>query len=133
MLIEFFRADDEEHATVATARWREAIVEVTSDDDDLRAVLEHAFRATPIVTDDASFRRMGTSGDVVLPPGDLEWFRAVALQRATAESGLAARAVPGITEGGFDPAAGYRGFEDQVERLSARGAGGATPQPRGSA
>ena len=133
MLVELYRADDEERTTVATVRWRDATVEVSTDDDELRVKLEYAFRGTPIVTADASFRRMGTSGVVVLPPGDLEWFRAVALQRATAETGLAARAVPGITEGGYDPASGYRGFEEQVERLSARGAGEAAPQPRGSA
>ena len=29
-----------------------------------------------------------------------------------------ARFVPGVTEGGFDPAAGYRTFEQQIERLT---------------
>jgi hypothetical protein len=33
---------------------------------------------------------------------------------------LAARFVPGVVVGGFDPAAGYRTFEDQIERLDAR-------------
>jgi len=39
--------------------------------------------------------------------------------RAPAETGLEARLVPGVTEGGFDPAAGYRRFEDTIERLYA--------------
>jgi hypothetical protein len=29
--------------------------------------------------------------------------------------------VPGVTEGGYDPAAQYRGFEDSIERLSKGG------------
>jgi hypothetical protein len=58
-----------------------------------------------------------------LQPGDLEWFRAVAQSRATDESGLAARFVPGTIVGGFDPAANYRRFEEQIERLDARSRG----------
>jgi hypothetical protein len=42
----------------------------------------------------------------------------VAFNRAPAEAGVEARLVPGITEGGYDPAAGYRRFEESIERLS---------------
>jgi hypothetical protein len=38
--------------------------------------------------------------------------------RATQESGLSARLVPGVTEGGYDPAAQYRTFEESVELLT---------------
>jgi hypothetical protein len=30
---------------------------------------------------------------------------------------LVANLVPGVTEGGFDPAAGYRRFDESIERL----------------
>jgi len=41
----------------------------------------------------------------------------VAYVRVPAELGLVARLVPGVTEGGFDPAAGYRRFDESIERL----------------
>ena len=91
---------------------------IDTQDDILRATLQKVFRRTPVVVDDASYRRMGTAGAVLIQPGDLEWFRAVAQTRVPAEAGLAARFVPGVTEGGFDPAAGYRTFEEQIERLT---------------
>ena len=123
MKVEFRRPDDEQQTTMATVAWegRRAIIE--SDDEEIAAKLAHAFRATPIVTDAAAYRQLGTSGPVVLQPGDLAWFRAVAKVRAGAETGLAARFVPEITEGGFDPAAGYRSFEEQIERLTELGHG----------
>jgi hypothetical protein len=73
-----------------------------------------------VAVDDASRRRLGTSGDVVMQPGSLEWFRAVANTRARLVSGLGARFVPGLAAGGYDPAAGYRPFDEQLERLDAR-------------
>lgn len=120
MRIEFHRPDNEEKRTVATATWDGRAALVSSDDDDLRATLQRVFRPTPVAIDDASYRRMGTSGVVVVPPGDLGWFRAVAIVRAPAEAGLIPRFVPEIAENGYDPAGNYRGFEAQVERLSAR-------------
>ena len=120
MRVEFAVPDDEEKATVATAEWDGHGVTITADDDGRRDVLARAFRRTPIVVDDASYRRLGTSGEVVLQPGDLEWFRAVAQVRVPAETGLLARFVPGAPLGGFDPAAGYRPFQEQVERLDER-------------
>jgi hypothetical protein len=116
MLAEFHHPDDTE-MVVATATWNGTGTEIACDDDDLRTSLLKAYRPTPVVTDDASYRRQGTSGDVVIQPGSLEWFRAASQVRATNETGLVARLVPGITEGGFDPAAGYRTFEDSIERL----------------
>ena len=121
MKVEFSRPDDEERTTVAVATWADGTVDVSSDDDELAAAVRHAFRRTPVVTDDASFRRLGTHGEVVLQPGDLEWFRAAALVRATVETGLAVTVVPGIV-GGYDPAADYRPFGDEIERLASRAA-----------
>jgi hypothetical protein len=120
MRVEFALADDEANTSVASAEWDGHRVTITSDDDALRDALARAFRRTPVVIDDASYRRLGTSGVVVITPGDLEWFRAVAQVRVRAETGLAARFVPGVPLGGFDPAAGYRRFRDQVELLDER-------------
>ena len=120
MRIEFASPDDEQKATLATAEWRDGAVTISSEDEQIRTKLTRAFRRTPVVTDDPSYRRLGTSGPVVLQPGDLAWFRAVAQGRAEAETGLEARFVPGVSAGGFDPAAGYLPFEEQVERLDAR-------------
>jgi hypothetical protein len=92
-----------------------AIVE--SEDPKRKAAIEHAVRPTPVVVDDRSLRYPGTSGASVLQPGDLAWFRAVAQVRVPAETGLVARSVPGVSAGGYDPAANYRRFPEQIERL----------------
>lgn len=119
MNVEFHPADDPE-TVVATVTW-DGTVRIACEDDAVRAQLERAYRHTPVVTDDASYRRLGTSGEVVIQPGDLEWFRAASQVRGPAETGLVARLVPGVREGGFDPAAGYRTFEASIERLSTQG------------
>ena len=126
MKVEFYEVGDEERTTLAEVGWADGEVGVRSDDEELGAKLRYAFRRTPVVTDDAAFRRLGTHGEVVLQPGDLEWFRAVALGRATAEAGLAATVVPGVATGGYDPAADYRTFGEKVERLSSGSNEGAT-------
>jgi hypothetical protein len=90
---------------------------VEAEDPKLKASIERAFRPIPVVVDDPSLRYPGTSGPSVLQPGDLEWFRAVAQVRVPAETGLVARSVPGVTVGGYDPAANYRRFPEQIERL----------------
>jgi hypothetical protein len=120
MRVEFAAPDDEQKATLATAEWQDGAVMISSEDEQLRTKLAHAFRRTPVVIDDPSYRRLGTSGPVMLEPGDLAWFRAVSQGRAGVETGLEARFVPGASVGGFDPAAGYLPFEEQVERLDAR-------------
>ena len=120
MRVEYYQPEDEQKTTVATTEWDGVDVTVSAADDGVRAALAHAFRRTSVSVDDSSRRRLGTSGEVVIQPGSLEWFRAVANTRATAESGLSARFVPGLATGGFDPAAGYRRFEQQLERLDAR-------------
>ncbi|MEA2521902.1 MAG: hypothetical protein QOI81_1548 [Actinomycetota bacterium] len=131
MRVEFYRpapADAEPDAVAAaayevaaTADWREGTVVVNCEDPELNEALVKVFRATSVVVqDDSSYRRLGTNGPVVLQPGDLEWFRAAAQIRASKETGLVARMVPGVTAGGFDPAAGYRDFTDTIERLDDR-------------
>ena len=58
----------------------------------------------------------------MLQPGDLEWFRAAAARCACpTETGPRAPVRRGaVVGGGYDPAANYRPFEEQVERLDAR-------------
>lgn len=108
--------------TVATVERRDGRIVVEADDEELASGLRRAFRLTPVVTDDPSLRSAGTRGDSVLEPGDLDWFRAVALVRVPAEVGLVPRFVTGPQVGGYDPAANYRRFREQVERLDARAA-----------
>ena len=117
MKVELHRPDQPDDV-VATVAWVDGRAVVDTQDDILCANLQKVLRRTPVVIDDASYRRMGTTGEVLIQPGDLEWFRAVIQARIPAETALAARFVPGVTEGGFDPAAGYRTFEEQIERLT---------------
>ena len=119
MKVEFYAADDEQHLAVASASWDGREITISADDDAIREQLAHAFRRSPMAVDDRSFRRLGTSGPVVIQPGSLEWFRAVARYRATVESGLAARFVAVQIVSGYDPAANYRPFGEQMERLDA--------------
>jgi hypothetical protein len=102
---------------VASATWLDTRPAVESDDPAIKRSIEHAFRPTPVVVDDPSLRSAGTSGEQVLQPGGLAWFRAVAQFRVPAETGLVARSVPGVAAGGYDPAANYRRFSEQIERL----------------
>jgi len=117
MQVEFHQPDAPD-AVVATVAWNGGDPIVTSDDDAIRDALTEALRRTPVVIDDASYRRLGTAGDVMIQPGSLEWFRAVIQARVPAETGLTGRFVPGVREGGYDPAAGYRTFADSIERLT---------------
>ena len=113
-----FHRPDEPDTVVATGIWGNGTVTVEAEDDAIRHTLMRAFRPTPVVVDDPALRRQGTHGEVIVQPGTLEWFREVSKTRATQESGLSARFVPGVTEGGYDPAAQYRTFEQSVERLT---------------
>lgn len=120
MDVEFYDPDDEQKLAVATARWDGEHVTITAEDTEVRDRLAHGFRRVPIAVDDPSLRPLGTSGEVVLPPGDLEWFREVAVTRVPKEAGLGARFVARTVVGGYDPAANYRPFDEQVERLDER-------------
>jgi hypothetical protein len=118
--VEFSLPDDEEKQTVATAEWDGREVIVDAEDEPRRDALVRAFRRTPVVTNDPAYLRIGTSGEVVVQPGDLQWFRVVAQARVPAETGLVPRFVPGAIVSGFDPAAGYRPFREQIELLDER-------------
>jgi hypothetical protein len=105
---------------VASASWQDGNLHVEADDPELAAALRRAFRPTPVVVDDPALRYPGTRGASLLQPGDLEWVRAVALVRVPEETGLVPRFVSGVVVGGFDPAANYRRFPEQIERLTGR-------------
>jgi hypothetical protein len=105
---------------VASVTWLDGRAVVASEDPDLKRSIEHAYRPTPVVVDDPSLRFPGTRGESILQPGDLEWCRAVAQVRVPKETGLVPRFVPGVTVGGYDPAANYRRFPEQIERLETR-------------
>jgi hypothetical protein len=120
MQVLFARPDDEEKTVVATVTWDGRDVSVQSDDPAVAETLARSYRKTPVALDDASYRRLGTAGSVVVSPGDLEWFRAATIARAASDAGLVPCFVAAPVAGGFDPAAGYGTFEAQIERLEAR-------------
>ncbi len=117
MRAEFHPPDDPE-TILATATWSDGQAIIESDDVGVADTLRQAFRRTPVLVDDASRHQQGTNGEVLVQPGDLEWFRAVAQVRVPVETGLAARLIPGTREGGYDPASSYRTFDETVERLT---------------
>jgi hypothetical protein len=113
-----FHLPDAPDDVLVVAAWHDGEVEVTSQDDTRRGRVEKAYRRTPVVVDDGAYRRLGTRGEVVIQPESLRWFRAVTQSRAQSETGLVARMVPDVRRGaGYDPAAAYRPFEEQLERL----------------
>lgn len=114
MHAELYRPDDPD-TVVAIASWVNGRAHVDVREE--IAGIDRLLRAIPVVTDDASLRPPGTSGDVVLDPGSPAWFRAALATRAP-ELGLAVRFVADRISGGWDPAAAYATFEEQVERLS---------------
>lgn len=111
---EFYRPDDAERV-VAVVRWdgRRAVVEAEGE---LGEALARVFRLTPVVVEDASLRTLGASGEAMVQPGSVDWFRLAAVTRAP-EAGLRARLVPEVREGGWDPAAAYRSFTEVVQQL----------------
>ena len=129
MRIEFHRPNEPDDV-VGSAIWDGERPRVEASEDSSRSALERIFRATPVVTDDSAYRRQGARGEVVLQPGSLAWFSAAAYARAP-EAGLVARTVPGVREGGWDPAAQYRTFRESIDRLERPPAGEALPSNDG--
>lgn len=114
MRAELYRPEDPDQV-VAVALWKDGrpSLEILEDVPGLDRVL----RPTPVVTDDPSLRPPGAGGEVVLDPGSAPWFRAALLTRAPA-LGVAVRFVAERLTGGWDPAAAYASFEEQVARLA---------------
>ena len=114
MRAELYRPDDPD-LVVAVATWKDGrpSLEVLQDVPGLHRIL----RPTPVVTDDPSLLPAGAGGEVVLDAGSASWFRAALLARVPA-LGLAVRVVAERIAGGWDPAAAYAPFEEQVARLA---------------
>lgn len=117
MRAELYRPEQPD-TVLAVATWDGATARVEAVGD-APAGLDAIVRPTPVVVDDPSLRWPGTRGESLLEPGTFEWFRSALLERAPA-LGLAVRFVSSVREGGWDPAAQYRTFEEQVERLTSR-------------
>jgi hypothetical protein len=113
MRAEFYRADDPE-AVVGVARWDGEAARVEARDADVVSKITRIFRPAPVLVADQSMRPLGTRGEAVVQPGNLDWFRAAAYSRAQ-EAGLRVRLVPEARgRGGWDPASAYRTFRQAV-------------------
>jgi hypothetical protein len=108
---------DTPETVVAVATWSEGGARLETSEGAPMGI-ERLFHPTPVVVDDASLRPLGASGEVLLEPGSLEWFRAALLGRA-GDLGLAVRFVADEIDNGWDPAANYRTFREQARRLAA--------------
>jgi hypothetical protein len=108
---------DEPDDVLAVVTWEGRSASVSTDDPQIAEKLRRCYRLSPVAVDDAAYRSLAAHGPVVYPPGTLEWFRAVTQSRVPDETGLVPRFVPGVKEGGFDPAAGYRPFGEVIARL----------------
>ena len=115
MRAELYRPDDP-GAVVAVATWSDGRPDMEVLDPSIEG-LDTVLRPTPVVVDDPSLRSPGTSGDVLLEPGSPAWFRAALVTRV-APLGLHVRFVASQIVGGWDPAASYRSFDEQIERLA---------------
>jgi hypothetical protein len=113
---ELYRPEAPE-TVVAVATWSQGRASLEVLDPSVAGAGE-LLRPTPVVVDDPSLRAPGTHGDPLLEPGSLVWFRAALTTRAEA-LGLRARFVATEIVGGWDPAASYRSFDEQVERQTA--------------
>ena len=115
MRAELYRADDPEKlVAVAACSHGRAPLQVI---DWPRQGLDALLRPTPVVVDDPSLRGPGTHGESLLEPGSFGWFRAALVQRAEG-LGLRVRFVAPEIVGGWDPAASYASFDEEVERLA---------------
>lgn len=115
MRAEIYRPD-EPTVVLAVATWSNGRSSLDVVDPSVRG-LDALLRPTPVVVDDPSLRRVGTSGGSLLEPGSSEWFRAAVRERAET-LGLGVRFVADRIVGGWDPAAAYRRFDDQIDRLT---------------
>jgi hypothetical protein len=112
---ELYRADDPEKL-VAVGTWSHGRATREVIDRSMQGV-DALLRPTPVVVDDPSLRGPGTHGESLLEPGSFGWFRAALVQRAEG-LGLRVRFVAPETVGGWDPAASYESFDEEVERLA---------------
>ncbi len=115
----FTPADDPNRTVGEVAFDGRAVTIASAPDEEARAALQRVFRPAAIVVDDPALRPAGASGESVLQPGGQEWFRAAVAVRA-AEEGLKGRLAPEGWRGGWDPAAAYRTFREDLRRRAAQ-------------
>ena len=115
MRAELYRPDAPE-SVVAIATWSDGRANLEVIDASIER-LDNQVRPTPVVVDDPSLRPPGTHGEALLEPGSSAWFGA-AVQTRAEPLGLRVRFVAGEIVGGWDPAASYRSFDEQVDRWS---------------
>ena len=116
MRAEIYRSDDAE-SVLATAQWSRgggSTLDVPATDVD---GLDRLLRRTPVVVRDQSLLPQGSRGESLLQPDSLEWFRAALITRVET-LGLSVRFVAEEVRNGWDPAANYRRFREQAERLA---------------
>jgi hypothetical protein len=113
---ELYRPDEPE-PVLAAATWSSDGASIDVIEPGVEG-LDRILRPTPVVLTDPALLPRGAHGEAVLQPGSLEWFRAALLTRAP-PLGLAVRFVVDDVSNGWDPAANYRGFREQVRRLTA--------------
>jgi hypothetical protein len=113
---EIYRADDA-NLVLATARWSRCGGSTLDVADTDVEVLDRLLRRTPVVARDPSLLPQGSSGESLLQPDSLEWFRAALITRVE-PLGLSVRFVAEDVRNGWDPAANYRRFREQAERLA---------------
>lgn len=111
MKAEFFRPDKPDEV-LAIAVWDGRGASIEAPEQSVRQSLERIFRPSPVSRAGQSVGPAAGSGDAVLEPGDLEWFRAAAMLRGERE-GLGVRFVS-ETPGGWDPAGTYRSMRAWV-------------------
>jgi hypothetical protein len=108
--------EGEPEEVVAVATWEDGRASIRVLDPSVSGV-DAVVRPTPVVVDDAALRSQGTHGEVLLQPGDRDWF--VAAVRTRAEGlGLSVRFISEVGPGGWDPASQYRRFDQQIEKLA---------------
>lgn len=115
MRAELYRPETPD-VVVAVATWAEGRAGLEVLDPSV-GPLDGLLRPTPVVVDDPSLRRQGTHGEVLLEPGSFDWFRSALVTRGQA-AGLHVRFVADEIVGGWDPAAAYRSFDEQVDRFT---------------
>ena len=116
MRAEVYHSDDVDRV-LATGRWSRgggSTLDVAATDVE---GLDQLLRRTPVVARDPSLLPQGSRGESVLQPDSLEWFRAALIARVET-LGLSVRFVAEDVRNGWDPAANYRRFREQAERLA---------------
>jgi hypothetical protein len=111
MRAEFFRPDKPDEV-LGVAVWDGRRASIEAGDESVREALERIFRPSPVSRAGQSVGPAAGSGDAVLEPGDLDWFRSVAMLRGERE-GLGVRFVS-EAPGGWDPAGTYRSMRAWV-------------------